>query len=142
MAINKKKGIKERNFSIKLESEKNLLNLFFKKQFAIVKSPVVDELIRDTHIKRSLEPQIKQMIMLKQLLNPEKIKILYTIKHSKPSSIYELAKLLKRDLKAVRQDLKVLKEGSFIEIEKTKVKNRWHSKPILSCEKINFSIEI
>ncbi len=142
MAKKRKKQLKEKNFLIKLESDSNLLNLFLKRRFAVVKSPMVDELVRETHIQRSLEPQIKQIIILKQGLNPEKIKILYTIKHSKPGSIYELAKLLKRDIKAVRQDLKVLEQGSFIQIEKTKVKNRWRSKPCLSCEKINFSIEI
>ena len=142
MAKKAKKERKEKNFSIKLESESSILNFLLKRQFAIVKSPMVYELVRQTHIKRNLEPQIKQIIILKQLLNPEKIKILYTIKHSKPGSIYELAKLLKRDLKAVRNDLDILEQGGFIEIQKAKIKNRLHSKPCLLCEKINFSIEI
>jgi predicted transcriptional regulator len=142
MARHRKRDKREKTIIIKLETDKNLFNLLLKPRFSIVKSPMIEELVRESSMQKSIEPQIKQLMALKQLLNPEKIKIIYTIKHYSPKSIYELSKKLKRDFKAVSNDLKILEQSGFIKIEKEKIKNRWHSKPILQVDKINFTIEI
>jgi hypothetical protein len=137
-----KKEKKQKSIYLRLETDRNLLNVLLRRRLPIVKSPVIDELVRETAMQRSLEPHIKQLVAIKQLLNPEKIKVLYTIKHYSPKSVYELAKTLKRDFKAVSQDIKILEQSGFIRIEKEKVNNRWHSKPIIQLDKINITIEI
>lgn len=142
MPKHRKKEKKQKYIYLRLETDRNLLNVLLRRRLPIVKSPVIDELVRETTMQRNLEPQIKQLVAVKQLLNPEKIKILYTIKHYSPNSVYELAKTLKRDVKAVSQDIKILEQSGFIRIEKEKVKNRWHSKPILQLDKITITIEI
>src|SRR3989344_853995 len=53
---------------------------------------------------------------LRKLLSNEKARILYMIKTKKPSSIYNLAKLLSRDFKSVSEDIKLLERFGFIEM--------------------------
>ena len=51
---------------------------------------------------------------LRQLLSNEKARLLHVCKLKKPESIYALAKLLGRDFKAVRKDIRLLEEFGFI----------------------------
>lgn len=137
-----KKRKKEKTTTIRLEPDKNIFNILLKPRFALVKSPVIDELLRESTFHKNIDPHLKQIRLIRQLLNPEKIKMLYTIKHQKPTSIYELAKFLNRDFKAVRQDIKILEKSNFVLIIREKIKNRLCAKPVIQFEKINFSIEI
>ena len=79
---------------------------------------------------------------LRQLLNNEKAKILYTIKTQKPNSIYDLAKKLKRNFKAVSDDLKLLEKFGFIEFIEEKTKKRIRHKPILLVETMTIHFKI
>lgn len=142
MAKNKQQNKRIRNKTIKIEQDRNIFNILLKPRIALIRNPMIDELVRESSFNRTIEPHLKQITILRQLLNPEKIRMLYTIKHEKPASVYFLAKLLNRDFKAVRQDLKVLEQNGFIKLEKIRVKNRLCSKPIIQVERINFSIEI
>ncbi len=142
MAKPKTKGNRTRNTLIKLEPDRNIFNVLLKPRVALVRSPIINQLVRESNMQRNLEPHARQIMLMRQLLNPEKIKMLYVIKHEKPKSIYDLAKTLNRDFKTVRQDLKVLEQTGFIRISKEKVKNRLCSRPILVFDRINFSIEI
>ena len=45
---------------------------------------------------------------LRRLLSNEKARLLHVIKKNRPKSIYELAKILKRDFKSVNEDIKLL----------------------------------
>ncbi|MBI5148245.1 hypothetical protein HZA33_01045 [Candidatus Pacearchaeota archaeon] len=78
--------------------------------------------------------------MLRQLLSNEKARILYTLQHKKPSSIYELAKLLERDFKSVRMDLELLKQFGFIRFQSESKGKRRMLKPILNITKLDLSI--
>jgi DNA-binding transcriptional ArsR family regulator len=142
MARKKSRGKRTRNTVIKLEPDRNILNVLLKPRVALVRSPIIHQLVRESNMQRNLEPHAKQIMLLRQILNPEKIKMLYIIKHEKPSSIYDLAKTLNRDFKTVRQDLKVLEQTGFVKIVKENVKNRVCSKPLLILDRINFSIEV
>lgn len=142
MAIRKKTNKRIKNMTIKLESDKNILDIFLKPRIAIVRSPMIKELVRESNMQRDVEPHAKQIFLIKQLLNPGKIKILYILKHEKPNSIYSLAKMLGRDFKAVRQDLRILEQNGFVRLSKEKVMNRLCLKPVLISDKINFSIQI
>mgnify|MGYP001609898993 CR=1 FL=1 len=79
---------------------------------------------------------------LRQLLSNEKAKILYTIKTKKPSSIYSLAKILKRDFKSVNDDIKLLEKFGFIDLIEERTGKRERLKPILVVDSIHINIQI
>ena len=142
MAKRRIKATRTRNTVIKLEPDRNIFNALLKPRVALVRSPIINQLVRESNMQRNLEPHARQIMLMRQLLNPEKIKMLYVLKHEKPNSIYDLAKILNRDFKTVRQDLKVLEQTGFVRISKERIKNRLCSKPVLILDRINFSIEI
>ena len=82
------------------------------------------------------------ILALRQLLNNEKARILDVIKTQKPSSIYDLAKRLKRGFKSVRDDVKLLERFGFIELVEEKTKNRIRHKPVIVVDKITIHLKI
>ncbi len=89
------------------------------------------------------EYNFKDLAYLRQLLSNEKSRILHTIKTKKPISIYNLAKILKRDFKTVREDVLLLKKFGFIDLIETKSKGKRISyKPVITASKINIVIRI
>ncbi len=95
-----------------------------------------------TIIGGSKEHDFSDISLLRQLLSNEKARILYQIKHKKPKSIYQLAKLLKRDLKSVRQDVHLLERFGFIEFYEENVGKRSSIKPVLSTDRLQIFIEV
>ena len=80
--------------------------------------------------------------LFRKLLSNEKSRILYILKHRHPNSIYALAKLLGRDFKSVREDVKLLERFGFIEFHEEKVGRRESLKPVLIIEKLEIIIDI
>jgi len=80
--------------------------------------------------------------LLRNLLSNEKARILYALKTKKPKSIYGLAKLLGRDFKSVRDDIKVLERFGFIEFHAEKTGKRESLMPVLIIDKLQVIIEI
>jgi predicted transcriptional regulator len=74
---------------------------------------------------------------LRKILSNEKARILDVIKNEKPSSIYDLAKRLKRNFKPVYEDVKLLERFGFIELIPSKKKHK-----ILTPKLLNDSIHI
>ncbi len=74
-------------------------------------------------------------------LTEERLRILKTIKRTHPHSIYELAKLLKRDTKNVSDDVSYLAEIGLIELKKTK-EGREKVMPIVNYDKILLEIAV
>ena len=56
--------------------------------------------------------------LLRKTLSPKRLELLSIIKHQKPNSIYELAKMSERDRKSVIQDIKLLKQLGFVTLRK------------------------
>ncbi|MCL4458182.1 MAG: MarR family transcriptional regulator [Nitrospirae bacterium] len=56
---------------------------------------------------------------MRSVLTNNRLLILKTIRERRPQSVYELAKMLDRDLKNVNQDLKMLSEIGLVTLEKT-----------------------
>ena len=56
---------------------------------------------------------------MRSVLTNNRLLILKTIRERNPGSVYELAKMLKRDLKNVNQDLKLLADIGLVTLEKT-----------------------
>lgn len=79
---------------------------------------------------------------LRQLLSNERARLLHTIKTENPGSIYQLAKILGRDFKSVRQDVRLLEKFGFLELDSAKKGKREMLKPILTVDKINIVVDI
>lgn len=80
--------------------------------------------------------------LLRQALSNQKSRILYTLKTKKPNSIYQLAKILKRDFKSVYKDLKFLERIGFIDFYSEKKGKRVSLKPLLTVDQINIIISV
>ena len=55
---------------------------------------------------------------MRAILTNNRLLILKTIREHKPKSVYELARILERDLKNVNQDLKLLSKIGLVTLEK------------------------
>lgn len=80
--------------------------------------------------------------LLRNLLSNEKARILYVLKTQNPKSIYALSKLLGRDFKSVRDDIKVLERFGFVEFHSEKTGKREALKPVLTIERLQMIIDI
>jgi len=84
-------------------------------------------------------PDVK---ILRKVLSEKRLELLRTIKNKNPDSIYELAKLLDRPLRAVQHDVKVLSELGLIEVKKIETKPREKAKPSVPYRRITIEIGI
>ena len=82
------------------------------------------------------------MLALRQILSNEKARILHVIKTEHPKSIYDLAKKLQRNFKAVKDDLNLLERFGFIEFIEEKTKNRIRHKPEIIVDNMIITIKI
>ena len=80
--------------------------------------------------------------LLRNLLSNEKSRILYALKSQNPKSIYALAKILGRDFKSVREDVKILERFGFIEFHAEKTGKRQSLMPVLIVDSIKIIIEV
>ncbi len=78
---------------------------------------------------------------MRKIITEERIRILHIIKTDHPSSIYELAKMLKRDLKNVSNDVHYLAQVGLLELEKTK-EGREKTTPKVGYSKILVEIPV
>ncbi len=92
--------------------------------------------------EKEIDYRSEDIELLRKLFSNEKSKILYFLKKKKPKSIYSLAKFLKRDFKAVYQDLKVLERFGLIEFYAEKHGKRESLKPVLLFEEIQLIIRV
>jgi len=80
--------------------------------------------------------------MLRKLLSNEKARMLYTIRHKKPESIYKLSKLLKRDFKSVTEDVKFLENFGILEMIAEKTGKRERLKPIITTTSLDIHFKL
>jgi len=93
------------------------------------------------HPKSRTIVSFENMKTLRGFLTPNRIKIMSIIKKKKPSSVYELAKELKRDRRHVTEDLTLLRNLGFVELKKEK-NLRDMVKPIVNFDKIEIEIPL
>lgn len=79
---------------------------------------------------------------LRQLLSNEKARLLHICKTKHPESIYELAKLLSRDFKAVRHDIRILEQFGFIELISSIKHGRERLKPVVDADQVVININL
>lgn len=80
--------------------------------------------------------------VLRNLLSNEKARVLNVIKNRKPNSIYELAKILKRDFKSVNGDVKALEKFGFLDMVAEKTGKRERLKPVLAVDSMYIHVKL
>jgi len=78
---------------------------------------------------------------LRNVLTKRRLELLSVVRHKKPNSIYELSKILNRDLKSVNTDLKVLEENDFVELKKVNDR-RQRVIPVVDFDKIEIRVRV
>jgi predicted transcriptional regulator len=78
---------------------------------------------------------------MRKVLTENRLMVLKTIKREHPSSVYELAKMLKRDVKNTSDDVQFLTDIGLVELKKTK-EGRERNVPTVSYEKILLEIPV
>jgi len=78
---------------------------------------------------------------LRNVLTRRRLELLSAIRHKKPNSVYELSKILNRDLKSVNTDIKILKENDFVELRKVS-SGRQRTIPVVEFDKINIMVKV
>ena len=79
---------------------------------------------------------------LRQILSNEKARLLHIAKTKQPESVYKLAKLLNRDFKSVRYDIRLLEKYGMIELVSSIKNNRERLRPIVDADQIVITINI
>ena len=93
---------------------------------------------RGEKVKKEAGIYFTSLEAFRKALTPKRLELLHIIKTKKPSSINELARFAKRDIKNVSDDVKHLERIGFIVIEEGKRK----STPIVKYDKINLEIAV
>lgn len=86
--------------------------------------------------------EFSDISLLRSLLSNEKAKLLHALKVNQPNSIYQLAKILNRDFKSVRQDIAMLEQFGFIEMIPIHKGNRKKLKPLLVVDVLDIKVTV
>lgn len=78
---------------------------------------------------------------MRKILTDERLRILRTIKKESPQSIYELAKILQRDIKNTFDDVQFLAQMGLIELKKSQ-EGRERTTPQVKYDKILLEIPV
>jgi len=78
---------------------------------------------------------------LRKFLTPKRLELLRVIRHRKPGSIYELAKLVDRTPENVNTDIRFLDQMGFVEITKVK-ETRKKTVPEVVYDKMTLEIDV
>jgi len=92
-------------------------------------------------VKKKKGVYFESIEALRKVLTPRRLEMLKLIREEEPKSVYELAKLLRRDIKNVNQDIRILSGLGFVSLE---VKNEDRKKvvPHVDYKKILLEIPI
>ena len=75
---------------------------------------------------------------LRKVLTPKRLELLHIIKMKKPASINELARMAKRDVKNVADDVKYLEQVGLIEKKETARKTA----PVVNYDMLSFEMAV
>lgn len=94
---------------------------------------------RGEEVKKHEGLYFENLEAMRKALTEERLRILRQVKKNHPSSIYELAKLLGRDIKNTFDDVQFLSQVGLLQLKKTK-DGREKTTPIVSYDKILLEI--
>ncbi len=80
------------------------------------------KLERGERVKKESGIYFENLEAFRRALTERRLEMLHVIKEKHPSSVYELAKMLDRDIKNVNVDLEYLREIGLVEIKRSKEK--------------------
>lgn len=124
--------MKVKNIKIAIKSDKEL--------FTEIKE-VWNKLEKGEKVKKHEGVSFANLDVMRKVLTEERLRILKVIRKEHPSSIYELAKILKRDIKNTFDDVQYLAEVGLVELKKSKV-GREKITPLVNYDKILLEIPV
>ena len=78
---------------------------------------------------------------LRSVLTTKRIELLKAIAKHKPKSIYELSKIVDRDLKNVHEDIRLLSDLGLLELKKSKT-DKERLEPVIEYDRIMIEIDL
>jgi predicted transcriptional regulator len=87
---------------------------------------VFEKLSKGETVQKKTAIYFNNLKEMRKVLTEKRLELLKTIKDKKPASVYELARMVHRDIKNVLQDLSYLQELGLVEITETKDKKIPH----------------
>jgi predicted transcriptional regulator len=127
-----KKAMKVKNMKVEIRSEKEL----FDEVQAIWRKVEKGE-----KVKKHEAVYFESLEAMRKVFTEERLRIVKTIKKEHPSSIYELAKILGRDVKNTFDDLQFLAQAGLVELRKIK-EGREKTTPMVKYDKILLEIQV
>ncbi|HHT9126261.1 MAG TPA: HVO_A0114 family putative DNA-binding protein [Candidatus Brocadiia bacterium] len=112
-----------------------------KEEAFIEAKEVMNRLSKGEKVKMQTGVYFENLDAMRKILTEKRLEILHTIKEKHPSSTYELAKILHRDLTNVIDDLNYLKELGLVELKKSKT-GREKTIPTVDYDKILLEIGV
>ena len=99
---------------------------------------VFEHLARGERVRKKEAVYFANLNEMRKVLTGKRMELLKAIKDNKPASVYELAKILHRDIKNVLQDLTYLQELDLVDVTETRDKKVPH----VRYDKIAFEVAI
>jgi len=124
--------MKVKNIKIAIKSDKELFNEI---------KEVWNKLEKGEKVKKHEGISFANLDVMRKVLTEERLRILKVIRKEHPTSIYELAKILERDIKNTFDDVQYLAEVGLIELKKSKV-GREKITPLVNYDKILLEIPV
>jgi len=124
--------MKVRNIRIAIKSDDQLLDEV---------KDVWKKLEKGEKVKKHEGISFDSLEAMRKVLTEERLRILKTIKKDHPGSIYELAKILHRDIKNTFNDVQFLAQAGLVELKKTK-EGREKTTPLVNYDKILLEIPV
>ncbi len=121
-----------KNIKIAIKGEKELFNE--------VKG-VWRNIERGEKVKKHEAVYFESLEAMRKVLTEERLRIVKVIKKEHPASIYELAKILGRDVKNTFDDVQFLAQAGLVELRKTK-DVREKTTPEVNYDKILLEISV
>ena len=93
---------------------------------------------RGEKVKKETGVYFTSLEAFRKALTPKRLELLHVIKTKNPSSINELARMAKRDIKNVADDVKYLEQIGLVEKKETDRK----TKPVVKYDRIALEIAV
>jgi predicted transcriptional regulator len=121
--------MKVRRIKVGIKSVESILDDFVKTGEAIE---------RGQKVKKETGTYFTSLEAFRKAVTPKRMELLHIIKKERPSSINELARMAKRDVKNVADDVKYLAQIGLIEKKETKSRTA----PVATYEKLMLEISV
>jgi len=121
-----------KNIKIAVKGEKELFNEV---------KEVWGNIERGEKVKKREAVYFESLEAMRKVLTEERLRIVKVIKKEHPTSIYELAKILRRDVKNTFDDVQFLAQAGLVELKKTK-DVREKTTPEVNYDKILLEISV